>query len=582
MNRCAALLLLCSCAAPEPTSGHEAPVVDGFEPEDAEATVTLGRYIFGNFFSSCSGSLVAPNIVITAKHCVRDWVACDSLGLVVGFGRTGLDGQLRVRETVCSENSCTGRDCPANWNFAYEDIAVLVLEEPRDDDGNLDLTHVAFRITPYGVPWEGDGLQEGDVLRLIGYGQTEDGTNGLRLETDDEVVSIYDDEFQTRGNGVCPGDSGGSALDDEGRVVGINVRAPNDGCVLPPPERLAFQTRIEHWLDVVEEAFHRAGVCTPISEEECNGFDDDCDDEIDEGCGYEGDPCDVLRPVESCAAGFYCRETGCGAGVCTAGEAGEAKLGSGCGDDVECRGLRCAETGEGTRCTRPCAPGAGQCGIGQVCDGVDPACAVCMEETVAGATIRGLGEPCSENADCLDGACISGLEGRFCTRACAVDPACPAGWHCASGSCLRGHPADVGAPCSENGECASDLCAHWDDGPSCSAECNTEAPCPAGASCEGGLCRPDDVVTGETCAANGDCLSNLCGTFATGRLCTEYCDAWDPCPDGFACVGAAGGAQICARPRMEAIGGACSVAGDPAGLVGVALILLALSLRRRT
>jgi hypothetical protein len=576
----AATAFVLSCAAPAPAPRHESAVVNGFEPAGAEATVTLGFYVFGFFRSTCSGSLVAPNVVLTAKHCIPDWVDCDSRGLAVGFGREGLDGQLRVRETVCSENSCTGRDCPPNWNFAYEDIALLVLEEPLDDDGAIDLEHVVYSIPPYGIPWAGDGIAEGDVVRLIGYGRTEEGTNGLRLATDDEVVSIYDDEFQTRGNGVCPGDSGGTALDDSGVVVGINVRGIDDGCVVPPPERLTFLTRVEHWLDVVEEAFSRAGRCTPISEEECNGRDDDCDEEIDEGCGYEGDPCDVLRPGESCASGFYCRETGCGQGVCTAGEAGEAKLGDPCAGDLDCATLRCADTGGGSRCTRPCEPGAGACGIGEVCEGTDPVCAVCVDASAAGAGVRGLGEPCARDGDCLDGACVHGLEGRFCTRACAAEPACPAGWHCAGETCRRGDPAGVGAPCGVDGACASRLCAHWDDASSCSAECGDGLPCPPGASCEAGLCRPDDSVTGQACAGNDDCVSNLCGSFSSGHRCTEYCDPWDPCPDGFACVGAAGGAHICARPATEALGGACAVGGDPQGLACAAVVLLALARRR--
>ncbi|NVB38744.1 hypothetical protein G6O69_12965 [Pseudenhygromyxa sp. WMMC2535] len=44
----------------------------------------------------------------------------------------------------------------------------------------------------------------------------------------------------------------------------------------------------------------------------------------------------------------------------------------------------------------------------------------------------GLGEPCGKGFDCaaLDGRCVQGAEGPYCTRSCESDAQCPSSGHC--------------------------------------------------------------------------------------------------------------------------------------------------------
>ena len=48
------------------------------------------------------------------------------------------------------------------------------------------------------------------------------------------------------------------------------------------------------------------------------------------------------------------------------------------------------------------------------------------------ATAPKLGEPCGNGFDCaaLDGRCIEGANGRFCTITCEVDSDCPSSGYC--------------------------------------------------------------------------------------------------------------------------------------------------------
>jgi MYXO-CTERM domain-containing protein len=187
--------------------------------------------------------------------------------------------------------------------------------------------------------------------------------------------------------------------------------------------------------------------CRPArqpSDEQCNGLDDDCNGDTDEGdiCP-EGELCVKSRCVPVCGTGEFrcdsdhkcvdgaCVEKACVDVTCKAGKVCMGGKCVGACDDVTCpTGQTCADG----VCVDPCD--GIDCGDGFVCEGgaclVECSCAGCEK-----------GECDADSGHCVDDGCAG--------------KACEAGQHCAAGECVD--------------------------------DCQ-DAACPGGAACTAGVCEP--------------------------------------------------------------------------------------------
>jgi hypothetical protein len=174
----------------------------------------------------------------------------------------------------------------------------------------------------------------------------------------------------------------------------------------------------------------------------------------------------------------------------------------------------------------------------------------------AGPRLRGFGEPCESDAECLAGFCIEGLEaGRICTQLCGD---CPEGYECTlignTGAdrinvCTVDRP-DLCKPCQTDRECddTEDLCLAIGNGRYCGEDCAVDGLCPEGYACTdvfeadgvtprgrqcvpagGEGCLPCRDADGDGYGDGGDCLGADCDdqdpTVHVGA--PEVCDGRD-------------------------------------------------------
>lgn len=203
---------------------------------DQNSTHVVGLVIdTGQGTAVCSGTLIAPNLVLTAQHCVAQlespYVVCGQSN----FGPTFGAGQIFVSTQTQLTNN--GSDYyaaaqihipPGGTDVCGYDIALVELAENVDSGDAMP-----------AVPRVDEGASPGEGYTAIGYGHVGDGTGSgtrRRLEGRDVVCNgtgcgsgaVASTEF-VGADGTCQGDSGGGAYDAEGRVLGALSRG-SDGC----------------------------------------------------------------------------------------------------------------------------------------------------------------------------------------------------------------------------------------------------------------------------------------------------------------------------------------------------------------
>ncbi len=219
--------------------------------------------------------------------------------------------------------------------------------------------------------------------------------------------------------GVCTGDSGGPALDLQGRVIGVVSRGgPN--CSSP------IYGSVFGWSDLIRQTALEAA----------------------QAGGYE--PAAWVNGGTTTPDGGTGGEGGSGG---TGGDPGMAGLGQYCQDHVQCvSGLCVYENNLTTYCSQACSEADTSCPDGFVCA---PAAGACFLP-------GGFGAVCGEGEACRSGICVQDNNGTYCSQACTSDAECPEPASCdeAQGACFLPDPGSSSDSSGSSGGCSV---VHGDD-----------------------------------------------------------------------------------------------------------------------
>jgi secreted trypsin-like serine protease len=293
-----ATLIACSASAPndEAIGQTRAAIVAGSASDASQDAVVMLVTIDPakkNQVFICTAALLAPRLVLTARHCVSDTdldVACSADGKPVRGGAiqknhdpkhlyvfTGKDRPILTPSVF----SPAGRGLEilddGATNLCNHDLALVLLEKPID----------AVPLAP--IRLDSDAAK-GERLVTVGWGVTLDtvepdarqqraGVTVTRVGPDDNqpVVSANEIAFD---ESICLGDSGGPVLaESTGAVVGVVSRGGN-GSEEPEPKAgcigaTNLATKVAPFKDLLLRGYERAGA-QPRPEERKDEEDDGC------------------------------------------------------------------------------------------------------------------------------------------------------------------------------------------------------------------------------------------------------------------------------------------------------------------
>jgi hypothetical protein len=337
---CVLCAAVCSCVAEPPPESHANGITNGTPDQGDPAVVAL----LAAGVPTCTGTLIAPRVVLTAGHCIG---AVDT----ALFGSSVEPGAATIDLIDSYVPAAFDRQTLRN------DIAVVLLAEPAPAE---------VGIVPMLVEPPPGGLL-GLPIRLVGFGSTGEGAAGIKREGE----TVISEEEETRftflpaPSQTCVGDSGGPAFLELGGIEYLaGVTSSGDAAC----EDHGTDTRV----DVFAEAFVAPYVAATspgaaASGERCY-YDDNC---ASGECRFPDDAPSIGYCAPPCAGAADCpAEMACLSGVCAYDSPSPGALGEPCMAGHDCDSGLCVATADApgeTMCAVPCLPGFLDCPDGWSC-----------------------------------------------------------------------------------------------------------------------------------------------------------------------------------------------------------------------
>lgn len=335
------MAIACSSVQGENIGTSADPIIKGKDStSDQDAVVLIVKLDFKSGIGACTGTLIAPNLVLTARHCVSNVASapfgCKEDGtLYPGSqgGKAGSDFDPKILRFF------VGKDAP---EFGRGPINVAANGKAILHDGSKVLcSHdLALVVLDRDIPdakiaslrLEGDP-RVGEKLTSVGWGVTEkEDIPAVRKQRTDVLVRrvgpsplneqkleapVPGNDFEV-GESICSGDSGGPAFSQEtGSVIGVVSRGGNGSSSEDPRANCTGSstrnnyTKVAPFKDLIMKAFAEAGKDPwveggPDPRKKKNG--EECSEDAE--CRYDfcrnGSCADTCSDEQPCPEGYQC------------------------------------------------------------------------------------------------------------------------------------------------------------------------------------------------------------------------------------------------------------------------------------
>jgi len=185
-------------------NGDEEPTLYNLTAQQKRAVVAMTKAnIMGVYTNICTGTLVAPHVVVTAAHCFDQKPNPSQIRITLGKDSANPDKAYDVQSYAVNPKYVRTAADPAPHDNAVIVLKGSVLDTFPD-------------IQPFAMRSELLKNVVSEHVQLAGFGGTQDNDdNSLRYWAEEPIVALDDASFTVDGegeHGMCFGDSGGPAF----------------------------------------------------------------------------------------------------------------------------------------------------------------------------------------------------------------------------------------------------------------------------------------------------------------------------------------------------------------------------------